>query len=236
MRLVMDSLIALMLVVVLGGLLLHQRYQDRALADLQFVHRALAQLQEQTIYHATLDAVSLDAEQGALGQMPFPLLIHSDWFVDTLPVNLLVGADHPWIDVAPGGDLASHPPDPTIRQRGQAGFWYNPNTGIFRARVKPQDTDRQTLEIYNQVNGCALSVLPRTRDAARQPLAMALDIPSTTLHASLARTDVAKPTQQPLSPPSEEVKPDPSDNAEAPRQTLRALQTSPKTLPMPKRR
>lgn len=163
MRLFVDSLIALMLVAVLGTLVWHHSETQRKLTQHQFVHRSLARLHEQAVFHAALDATQTSSRG-------FPLRIAPSWFGEQLPVNVLVSTRRPWLDVAPEGDSADHPPDPVIERYDQAGFWYNPHRGIFRARVERQITDRRTLELYNQVNGTALQTLPRYRDASREPV------------------------------------------------------------------
>ncbi|MBI1336720.1 MAG: hypothetical protein GC164_07140 [Phycisphaera sp.] len=162
MRLVIDSLIALMLAAILGGVLLYHRQQQTNLLAQQQVYQALAHLQEQVLY------------RGALGENDttesgFPRTVSPAWFVGEPPRNVLVPADQPWVDVAPRDDWQDQPPDPVIASPGQAGFWYNPNRGIFRARVVPQFSDSRTIELYNHLNGCALRHLPVTTDTQRSP-------------------------------------------------------------------
>ena len=164
MRLMVDSLIALMLVGILAAVLLHYRQAERDLANVQFLHTSLAKLHEQAMYHAAMDGAESDSDKPV-----FPQRISPSWFDDLLPVNVLLSMQQPWIDVAPEGDMSSHPPDPVIRRYDQAGFWYNPNRGIFRARVPYRMSDLQTLELYNQVNGTSLLALPMDSDADRRP-------------------------------------------------------------------
>ena len=153
MRLLTDVLIGLMLTAILAGVVMHYRQERRAHRDLQMVHQALASLREQTLY------------QGALGQVELsrdghPLEILPEWFGAERPSNTLISIEQPWLDQADPGDPADHPPDPVVRDPGQAGFWYNPNSGVFRARVPAALTDGQTLRLYNQINGTVLSTLP----------------------------------------------------------------------------
>lgn len=165
MRLLVDSLIALMLVSILAGVLWHYRRQQRLLNDYQFIHNALDRLHDQTLYHKALGDVKLNAEG-------FPEQIKPRWFGDHLPVNVLVSTSHPWMDIAPADDTSTEPPDPVITDRHQAGLWYNPNNGIFRARVTRQLSDEATLQMYNRVNGTSLTSLPDDDDTRnRAPLA-----------------------------------------------------------------
>jgi len=166
MRLVIDSIIALMLVGLLVGVMVHHRQESAELGEVRAVHEALARLHEAATLHRVLDAEG-DARRGYLR------IVKPAWFGQELPVNVLVGHDHPWIDVAPPADLADHPPDPVADSSQQAGFWYNPNRGIFRARVRRQVSERQTLALYNRVNGCALSSAVPDPAPARQPVALA---------------------------------------------------------------
>ena len=78
---------------------------------------------------------------------PFPARISPLWFDRDVPFNSLVSGRQPWIDVAPPGDMTDNPPDPVIQKAEQAGFWYNPNRGIIRARVIPQFTEVDTLNL-----------------------------------------------------------------------------------------
>jgi len=166
MRLMVDSLIALMLAAILGGVLVyHTRHQAQA-RRYESVRRALASLQEQVAVHAAVDAES--------GKYEFPQFIAPDWFHGAVPVNVLMPGRHAWIDIAPPGDRNDHPPDPVFNQKQQAGFWYNPSRGIFRARVPRQLTEEDTLRVYNLVNGAGLSAIPHSQDPKRRPTPMPL--------------------------------------------------------------
>ena len=57
-------------------------------------------------------------------------------------------------------DQSGHPPDSVAKSFRDAEFWYNPNAGRFRARVPPQFSNRETLKLYNQINGTHLLRLP----------------------------------------------------------------------------
>lgn len=179
MRLVIDSLIALMLVAVLGGVLvMHSRSKqaDRAMADTQ---QALAALHERTAYQTSV--------QSALaGHQQVMVQIDPAWFGEKMPVNLLASADRPWIDLAPPGDLSDHPPDPLIYNQQQAAFWYNPTLNVFRARVEPGLSEAQTLERYNQVNGTSLMAFDEAPDPSRRPMAHVPGQPPSRQYASLA--------------------------------------------------
>jgi hypothetical protein len=165
MRLLIDSIIAFMLVGLLVGVMIHHRQESAELNEVQAVHRSLGRLHEAATLHRVLDAEG-DARRGYLR------IVKPQWFGRDLPVNVLLGRDHPWIDVAPPGDLAEHPPDPVADASDQAGFWYNPGRGIFRARVMRQVSERETLALYNRVNGCALGSIVPDPDPARQPVAL----------------------------------------------------------------
>lgn len=164
MRLVVDSLIALMLIAVLGVLIAHYQQRDQTALNIQFIQNSLADLHEAAVFH------------GAMGDVPttkdgFPLEVMPQWFAERLPINILAEAEHPWIDMAPPSDTSNHPPDPVLTSPAQAGFWYNPTRGIFRVRVPMQVTDADTLALYNQLNQTALTTLPVNYDQQRKPLA-----------------------------------------------------------------
>jgi len=164
MRLVIDSLIVVMVLGVLGGVLYLNRTTEEGEQDTASVIAALSQLHEET-EHQTAIATAVAGRETVVAQ------VMPHWFADGVPVNVLVGEGQPWIDLAPPGDEGIHPPDPVVTGPGQAGFWYNPTAGVFRARVMPQLSEADTLALYNQLNGTALTAFEEAPDPARQPLA-----------------------------------------------------------------
>jgi hypothetical protein len=162
MRLLIDSLIALMVVGILAGVIFYQRGQTQQVSQCETVQQALAKLQEQVLYRGALGEVD-NSDAG------FPREVSPVWFGSDMPLNLMVPGRQPWLDIAPEGDLADDPPDPVVMRPQQAGFWYNPNRGLFRARVQGQITERETLRLYNQLNGTFLKQLPHSSADARRP-------------------------------------------------------------------
>jgi hypothetical protein len=171
MRLVIDSLIALMMVLILGGIILHHRQQEQLLSDYRTAHLELSQIREMVIYHTALD-------RDTLNEWGYPGAIDPAWFLQGLPFNRLVAGIHPWIDLAPPGDMNDQPPDPVVKRSDQAGYWYNPNRGIVRARVDEQFTEEATLALYNQINSTMLVSLPCSKNPARKPVPAPLLSPS----------------------------------------------------------
>ncbi len=166
MRLLVDTLIALMLAGILAGVLLYHRHQTAQLAEISRVHQSLARLHEQAIYHGALQ-VQIGEQDAA------PPTISPAWFLGNLPENPLTPNAGHWLDIAPSGDTSDHPPDPVVTKSRQAAFWYNPARGIFRARVSPQFSEARALALYNRLNQTALSRLVTIDDAKRQPQALA---------------------------------------------------------------
>jgi len=163
MRLAVNALIAAMVLALLASVLWHNQRERRLLSKYQATHEALALLHEKAIYHGTLS-------REAVSPTGFPLVVSPVWFrAEGLPLNAMVPGRQPWMDVAPPGDTKDHPPDPVIQTDHQAGFWYNPNRGIFRARALPSYTDADTLAIYNHLNGTSLESLPTEHREARRP-------------------------------------------------------------------
>jgi len=195
MRLLIDSLIAMMLVAVLAGIILHHRQQQRQLSQYQALHTSLTQFREAVVYHGAMDR-SIANEWG------YPLTISPLWFPEGLPTNHLIPGRHPWIDIAPPGDMNDQPPDPIATRPGQAGFWYNPNRGVIRARVTRQYTEQAALSLYNQINGTMLVSLPRSSDPSRQPLTYDLHVAPTLTEEDIRgrslRDLVPAQTQSPL--------------------------------------
>lgn len=203
MRLVIDSLIALMLVGILATVVVYYRHGRTRVTDVTRVHAALAELHEQAAFRAALGVV----ERSDAG---FPQRVSPDWFDGLIPVNSLVAGTHPWIDVAPPGDQSDQPPDPVIRRPEQAGFWYNPVRGIFRARVMPEDTDALTLEVYNRANGTSLSTLPYN-NPDRAPITLPIPETATATVAPAVEFTPGFDGESPAAPPVADRRPTLSD-------------------------
>ncbi|MEX2214386.1 MAG: hypothetical protein WD768_09680 [Phycisphaeraceae bacterium] len=163
MRKVIDTLIVLMLVTLIGGLVWHYQQSQRDLDQCSDVQEALTRMYEQTVAHATVDKKSTQAG--------FPTTISANWFGSELPMNVLA-ADAPWVDMAPKGDMSDHPPDPILDHPTQAGFWYNANRGLIRARVPRQVTDLETVNLYNKINQSSFKSLRTDPSPERAPVAL----------------------------------------------------------------
>lgn len=176
MRIVIDSLIVMMLVGVVAGIVVMRSGKKADEQGVAQVQASLDRLSEQAAYHTTV-------QSAMQGKDTMLVHVHEAWFGETLPTNSLLGDEHPWIDLAPPGDLGMHPPDPVATDLAQAGFWYNPTTGVFRARVTPRSSEAQTLARYNQVNGTSLDAFEQIPDPSRAPIA---HVPGTTPAAHYA--------------------------------------------------
>jgi hypothetical protein len=164
MRLLIDTLIALMAVGLLGGVLWTRSGEADVQKNIDNVREALEELRITAAYHGAL---------GHLSNSPagYPVHMMPEWFPEPRPANALLSEQHPWIDLAPPGDHAIHPPDPVAFRKHQAGFWYNPNLGVFRARVPADGSDASRLELYNRINHADLAALPQSENGDRTPQA-----------------------------------------------------------------
>ena len=151
-----------MLTGLLVGVLWYYRQDAWELEQRQTAQKALARMQEQVLYQGAL----IQAKETGRA---FPESVSPIWFGADLPMNTIVPGRQPWLDIAPPGDTADQPPDPVITRPGQAGFWYNPNRGLVRARVARRFTEDETLELYNQINNVGLKRLPIDHDISRTP-------------------------------------------------------------------
>ena len=85
----------------------------------------------------------------------YPPALDPHWFVDgVLPghPDKLAGVPSVQVVHLPG---AQHPGDKVVHAGILGAYWYNSAEGVFRARVKQQDSDAATLAFYNAVNECA---------------------------------------------------------------------------------
>lgn len=150
MRLILDTLVALMLAAILVGVVFHSR-TDRAVDEARETTRQeLRRFQQQIALQSALAKVDR-TERG------YPLMIDPEWFQGNLPSNPLLGPEHPWVEIAsPEQEDLLHPQERVASNKGIAKFWYNPHAGIVRARVPVGLSDLASLELYNFVNDAAL--------------------------------------------------------------------------------
>ncbi len=147
MRLVIDTLVALMLAGLLGGILLHRQQDQAGEAQIEQVQAALRQIQQQVAFHAAMADTDLTGRG-------FPAQIDPEWFAGPVPENALATGNYPWIEIAGRGqaDLL-HPPVRVLLDESYAAFWYNPYQGVVRARVPADVSDDRAVQLYTQVNG-----------------------------------------------------------------------------------
>ncbi len=146
-------LVAIMFAATIGAFLLHASREEDAAERFNSALSSLQRLEREVRVRAATGGATLNARG-------WPSTIDADWFDGDPPLNPLVEHGRPWIEIASEreGDLL----DPAIRQsvsRDVASFWYNPASGIVRARVGVEATDEQALEIYNRLNGRGLITL-----------------------------------------------------------------------------
>jgi hypothetical protein len=152
MRLVVDTLIAVMLIAVLGGLLLRQRSEQSMLERIGLVQQSIRAIESQALYRAAVG----DAEGTPRG---FARLMDAAWF-EHVPQNELI-ADHairPWVDLSPDDQPDRLNPAHVVAEGPLASFWYNAERGVVRARVPDQMSQQATVDLYNLVNGTSLRV------------------------------------------------------------------------------
>lgn len=152
-----DSLVALMLVGILGAVVYNWRSEEQLEKDVVLteaeVHRLAAQIELQ----AALENVELT-------QRGYPRLVKPEWFHGNLPLNPLLESGHPWLEIASASQHElRHPPNPIAAGADVAQFWYNPYTGDVRARVPTGVSDAKALELYNRVNEASLKSLMPVR-------------------------------------------------------------------------
>lgn len=154
LRLLVDALILTGLGLLCLGYVAYEHGLEVEQGDIRLLRDNVRQIEQQ---------VKL---QAALGRTPcnedgFPMTVDPAWFGTSIPRNpLLNDGRHPWIEVAHGGELeADHPRVPVATTNAMAGFWYNPRTGVVRARVPQLVSDERTLQTYNFVNSSNLKRL-----------------------------------------------------------------------------
>ena len=150
MRILLDTLIAVMLVGVLAGFVLYQRNENDVEKDMQTTRAEVHRMQREVALQSSLEKVERN-ERG------YPLTIDPQWFGFALPKNDLLPEGHPWLEIAgPMEKDLDHPPVRVAYDRSLAKFWYNPSTGMVRARIPGNQPDPDLLKMYNAVNDCSL--------------------------------------------------------------------------------
>ena len=176
MRLLVDTVIALILVAILGAVLWTQRLDQQRLEQVALVQQAMAALESQALYRAAIGEVHATSAGFAHHLSPA-------WF-DHLPQNPLV--DHrevPWVDSHEDVGPDRLNPRHIVADSHHAGFWYNPYRGLIRARVPMQLTWASTVELYNLVNGTTLRVEEVDWHGAQICLEDSVDPTTTTVEA-----------------------------------------------------
>jgi hypothetical protein len=150
MRLILDTLVALMLAAILVGVVFHSRTDAEVDQARETTRLELRRFQQQISLQSALAKVER-TERG------YPMTIDPDWFQGTLPSNPLLGPEHPWVEIAgPDHETLMHPLERVASNKGIAKFWYNPYSGVVRARVPVGISDNASLDLYNFVNDAAL--------------------------------------------------------------------------------
>ncbi len=146
MRLFTDTLVALMLVGLVAGVVLHHHHKRDLEERVRMTRGEVERFQSQIMLQAALETV-------ALTPRGYPQTVKREWFEDDLPRNHLMGAMAPWVEIAPLSRRdRPHPVNRMATTSQVAQFWYNPRTGVVRARVPDSVSDTTALRLYNAVN------------------------------------------------------------------------------------
>jgi hypothetical protein len=153
MRLITDVLLVLAVIGMLAGALWYKRQLDRDEAKIRQAEQAVSRFQQEI----DLQSVIAEAKDG---RRAYPASIDPEWFQGDVPVNPLLGEDHPWVEIASKSQAERlHPPKVIAAEPEVAGFWYNPHKGVVRARVPVEISDEKALALYNRINRCYLDTL-----------------------------------------------------------------------------
>lgn len=148
MRILLDSLVAVMLAAVLAGVILHNRVADEQMVAIEKTRASLMEIRN-------MITIQIAMEQVELTNAGFPRTVDPTWFEAGPPKNHLLNDDRPWLEVASLAQRDRMHPHIMIADHARqlAEFWYNPYQGIIRARVPSGLTDEALLDTYNQTNG-----------------------------------------------------------------------------------
>jgi hypothetical protein len=166
LRRTVDVVTAAAVLGLFGGLVAYQ-YQQRRQENL------VAQAADDVVQFQQMLQLRAATKDVPLNARGWPQTIDPAWFTDGAPRNLLVSKANPWLEVA--SPVEAELRDPLVRMTidaKKAGYWYNPNQGIVRARVPVGISDDQALRLYNRINGTALTSI-YSKEALPKPAAPA---------------------------------------------------------------
>lgn len=157
MRFIRDSLIALTVIGLVSGAYYRNTTEQARRASEDAARENVQRIQRQVMLQYALSATPEEGDEDLPGWHDYPRTIKPDWFGPDVPRNPLLPLAHPWLEIAAREEHdQSHPRDLVAADRGTATFWYNPKTGIVRARVPASASDASTLQLYNYINNSSL--------------------------------------------------------------------------------
>ena len=150
MRFLLNMLAVLLLAGLVAGGVWFLKEQQTDEQSVEATRASVRTLQRQITVQAGLGTVEVNGRG-------WPKTVDPAWFGGHPPMNTLVTVDRPWLEVAPPehADL-EHPPVRMTIGDDIASFWYNPGTGIVRARVPVTVSDKRATDLYNAINGTTL--------------------------------------------------------------------------------
>jgi hypothetical protein len=156
MRLIRDSLVALTIAGLVGGAY-YRSTTERARRDSEDAAREnVSRIQRQVMLQYAL-SVKEEGEDEQPTWHDYPNTIDPEWFGAEVPRNTLLPLWHPWLEIATREEYElSHPRDLIAADRETATFWYNPKSGIVRARVPAAASDAAALQLYNYITTASL--------------------------------------------------------------------------------
>ncbi|MFN3188922.1 MAG: type II secretion system protein [Aureliella sp.] len=107
----------------------------------------------------SLQAIQTVIDEYAQATGSYPDRIRPEWFAgDKLPRHPMNDIGLREVHVFQSDDRL-HPKNKELTTGRLGAFWYNPHTGIIRARVRADSGKDETLKTYNRVNGSNLNSL-----------------------------------------------------------------------------
>lgn len=164
MRTLVNMVAVLTALLGLGVLLYFGWHNAERELGISSTQRSLDRIRQEIARRASMD----DVMRSTSG---WPMSIDPKWFDEGAPRNsLLACAGRAWMEIA--SDEENFLNDPAVRASDasdmhRAEFWYNPATGVVRARVKMELSDRDSLDAYNRINNTHLETI---FDCVRAPV------------------------------------------------------------------
>lgn len=153
MRVILYSLAVLAAAIVAGLIVAHRTNEADEATRVSETRAAVERITKEVHVRRALETADLNS-------LSWPKRPDPSWFGESLPANELLDRNRPWLEIAPASQAAlDHPPVRVAVDESMAAFWYNPYSGVIRARAPKRVSDQRSMELYREINAVGVAGL-----------------------------------------------------------------------------